>query len=177
MSDGLILGLFAAFLLGVLLLLRRRDRNDRPRRRQRKSGAANSHLPRAVVDGSNVMHWNENKPQLGPVKAALDALDQRGYLVGVIFDANAGYKLFDRYLDDADLAHLLHLPVDRVLVVPKGTQADPFLLNYANDANAVVISNDHFRDRIGDYPKLAREGRLIQGGWADGRIWLAFPQR
>lgn len=189
MSDGLILGLFAAFLLAVLLFLRWRDRSDQPRRKLRRQGKSKprktprrpspprGNRPQAVVDGSNVMHWDENKPQLKPVKAALDVLDRRGYHAGVIFDANAGYKLFDRYLDDGDFARMLKLPKDRVLVVPKGTQADPFLLTFANDANAIVISNDRFRDRIGEYPKLGKEGRLIQGGWADGQIWLDFPRR
>lgn len=133
--------------------------------------------PLAVIDGSNVMHWQESTPQLEPVIAVVRLLERQGYRAGVIFDANAGYRLQDRYMDDDVLGRRLGLPEDRVLVVPKGQQADPFLLTYARDSGAIVISNDRFRDRIAEYPELAVPGRLVRGGWRDGRVWLDLPAR
>lgn len=133
--------------------------------------------PLAVIVGSNVMHWQESTPQLEPVIAVVRLLERQGYRAGVIFDANAGYRLQDRYMDDDVLGRRLGLPEDRVLVVPKGQQADPFLLTYARDSGAIVISNDRFRDRIAEYPELAAPGRLVRGGWRDGRVWLDLPER
>ena len=167
MSDGLVLGLFGLVLLAILLLLLART--------QRSAHGADAR-PQAVVDGSNVMHWQDNTPRLGPVVAVLDLLDRRGYRAGVIFDANAGYKLTGRYLHDGDFGALLGIGADRVLVVPKGTQADPFLLTHASDTDAIVVSNDRFRDRIAEFPKMGRPGRLVRGGWKDGKPWLDLPE-
>lgn len=163
MSDTQLLGLFALVLLGVLLLLLRRRREAARR-------------PHAVVDGSNVMHWCDNTPQLAPVQQVLRLLDQNGYHAGVIFDANAGYKLFGRHANDTHLGERLGIGKDRVMVVPKGVQADPYLLTYARDSGAIVISNDLFRDRIAEFPQLGEGDRLVSGGWRDGKVWLDLPK-
>lgn len=131
--------------------------------------------PLAVVDGSNVMHWQDSTPQLEPVIKVVRLLERQGYRAGVIFDANAGYRLRNRYMDDDVLGRQLGLPEDRVLVVPRGQQADPFLLTYARDSGAIVVSNDRFRDRLAEYPELAAPGRLVRGGWRDGKPWLDLP--
>ncbi|MCB6179153.1 hypothetical protein LHP98_13590 [Rhodobacter sp. Har01] len=156
-------------LLAVFLVLRWRTG---PRARPR---TAAEQRPFAVIDGSNVMHWHDNRPDLAPVAAVVETLRRAGYQPGVIFDANAGYKLANRYQGDAQLAYFLDLPAKDVLVVPKGQQADPFLLDFARDTGAIVISNDRFRDRIADYPELATQGRLIRGDWRDGKVVLDFP--
>jgi len=93
-----------------------------------------------LVDGSNVMHWKDDTPQLATVQDVLQVLQARGFSPGVIFDANVGYKVAGRYQDDRELARVLRLPEDRVLVVPKGTQADPYLLNSARDLGARVVT-------------------------------------
>ncbi len=173
MSDALVLSLFALFLLAVLLLAQERTR--RRRKRPRGRGRAAGGRPMAVVDGSNVMFWNGNTPALESVAAVLDLLDSRGWHAGVIFDANVGWRLEGRYLGDAALRTRLGLKGDRVMVVPRGQQADPFLLNFARQSQAIVISNDRFRDRIADYPDLAVPGRLVRGGWRDGAPWLDLP--
>ena len=130
-----------------------------------------------LIDGSNVMHWKEGKPNIEVVQRLVFALDKSGYHPGVIFDANAGYKLFDRYLDDAPLAHAIGLPEDQVLVVPKGTPADQFLLNAARDMGAPIVTNDRFRDWLDDFPEFAEPGRLIQGGYRKGAPYLKSTSR
>ncbi len=166
--PGPLLSLVAIWLLGLIAvwlvlrtLLRRRARQKRPY---------------AVIDGSNVMHWKDNTPDPVPVMQAVALLRAKGYRPGVIFDANAGYKLANRYRDDAALARMVGLPASDVLVVPKGQQADPFLLDFARDSGAILVSNDRFRDRIAEYPALAAPGRLVRGGWRDGRLWLDLPR-
>lgn len=162
-SDPMLL--LAAFVLGLLwllvVLLRRRSR--------RLSAAAKQPI---LVDGSNVIHWLDNAPNLGPLLQVVETLTVLGLKPGVVFDANVGYKLTGRFMGEGDLAQLLSLQRDQILVVPKGTQADYYLLETARDLKAQIVTNDRFRDWVEDYPEVEEPGRLIQGGMRDGRIWL-----
>lgn len=125
-----------------------------------------------ILDGSNVMHWRGGKPGLATIREVLDLAAARGLHAGVVFDANAGYLLFDRYAGDRAFADVLDLPPDRIMVVPKGTPADPTILAAARDLGARVISNDHFRDWVDEFPELTTPGLLIRGGYRDGALWL-----
>ncbi len=156
-------------LASLVLLLR--DAESRP------ASGRNRKRPRAqpqpiVIDGSNVMHWRDEVPQIATVREVVATLTARGYAPGVVFDANAGYKMMDRYLDDRPLARMLNLPVDRVLVVPKGTLADPIILLAAREQGARVVSNDRYRDHAETHPEVLQPGTLVQGGYHDGRLWL-----
>ena len=176
MSDAAVIGLFGLALLALLLLLLWRGRRGKATgpTGERKGRATRRGLL-AVVDGSNVMHWQDNSPGFAAVSQVVHLLERRGYRVGVIFDANAGYKLAGRFLNDAEFGRHLGIGKDNVMVVPKGTQADPYLLRYATETKAVVISNDRFRDWLADYPDMAAAGRLVRGGMRDGQVWLDLP--
>lgn len=140
---------------------------NQPRRRQ--PGPKRRHV---VVDGSNVLHWRDQVPDIATVRAVVRMLTARGFTPGVMFDANVGYKIGDRYQDDAEIARRLGLPVDQVIVVPKGVVADAYVLKAAKELGAPVVSNDRFRDWSEDHPDLATPGRLIRGGFRDGKPWL-----
>ena len=147
------------------------------RRKARRGGAdrpaeGRSSRPPVVVDGSNVMHWNGETPDIATLRDVIDALRARGYQPGVIFDANAGYKFGDRYLDDRHLARLLNLPGERVLVVPKGEPADPTILASARDLGAKILSNDRYRGWSADFPEVASPGYIVRGGYRQGRLWF-----
>jgi hypothetical protein len=159
------LTLLAAMLVAVYLLLRLFQRS-------RRSKA--DHLPEnwILVDGSNVMHWQDNTPQLAPVQRVIEELKALGYVPGIVFDANAGWKLMGRYLHDDDFARLLGLENRQVLVVTKGTQADPFLLETARDFDARIVTNDRFRDWAEAHPEVTEPGFLIRGEMRDGKVWL-----
>ncbi|WP_240335595.1 NYN domain-containing protein [Pseudotabrizicola algicola] len=154
----------AATLLALALMLRRPPVPRRPRRVERRGAI--------LVDGSNIMHWKNDEPRLDTLKEVLRALREQGYEPGVVFDANAGYKLAGRYMDDGPLARALGLSEDQVLVVPKGEQADPFILRTARDLGIGVLSNDRFRDWAGDFPEVAQPGHVRRGGYRDGVLWL-----
>ena len=128
-----------------------------------------------LVDGSNVLHWRNDQPDLEAVRAVLAELTARGFSPGVMFDANVGYKIGSRYLDDRHLAKMLKLPEDRVLVVPKGAPADGYLLAAARDLGAQVVTNDRFRDWAEAHPEVRKPGFLIKGGFSDGKLWLEAP--
>ncbi len=125
-----------------------------------------------VVDGSNVMYWQDNTPKMETVLAVVDRLRALGYAPGVMFDANAGYLLGGRYMHDAAMGKKLGLSAERVMVVPKGVPADPFILNAARDLGARIVTNDRYRDWVGDYPEVVEAGHLVQGGYRDGVLWL-----
>ncbi|MEJ6390569.1 NYN domain-containing protein [Gymnodinialimonas ulvae] len=150
-----IAGLCLAALL-LFLLRRRRKRQAKP----------------VVIDGSNVMHWSGEVPRLAPLKEVVGALQDKGFEPGIIFDANAGYKLADRYLDDRDFAKLLKLPADQVLVVHKGEPADPTILAAARDAGGKIVTNDRYRDWADEFPEVNVPGVLVHGGYRDGVLWL-----
>lgn len=141
----------------------------------RSSSVGRSALPDLdwiLVDGSNVMHWQDNTPQLATVLRVVEDLKRQGFAPGVVFDANAGWKLFGRYLNETELARLLGLPRDQVLVAPKGTPADPYLLMTARDFKARIVTNDRYRDWAGDYPEVLETGFLIRGGLREGQVQL-----
>ena len=125
-----------------------------------------------LIDGSNVMHWRDNTPQIETLREVIAHLSRNHRTPAVIFDANAGYLLAGKYQDDAVMAKRLGLPEDRVLVVPKGTIADSYLLTVARDYDAPIVTNDRYRDWAGDFPEIAEPGRLIRGGYRDGALWL-----
>jgi hypothetical protein len=119
------------------------------------------------------VHWLDNAPSLAPLQEVLSDLQHRGLQPGVVFDANIGYKLSGRFLGEAELSKLLALPRDQILVVPKGTQADGYLLETARDLKALIVTNDRYRDWEERFPEIATPGRLIRGGMRDGKLWLA----
>ena len=137
--------------------------------RQRKRG------PILLLDGSNIMHWRGGTPDLAPVRDVIAQVSIQGFTPGVVFDANAGYKLEGRYLHHPALARALGLPSSRVMVVHKGDVADGLILRAARDHGARVISNDRFRDWAGDFPEVARPGFLIRGRYLQGRLELDLP--
>lgn len=128
--------------------------------------------PLAVLDGSNIMHWKKGEPDLEPVREVIATLAQHGYRAGVVFDANAGYKLEGRYRHHQVLARKLGLPQDRVMVVNKGDIADGMILRVAQDFEARVVSNDRFRDWREEFPQVDEPGFLICGSYRDGTLQL-----
>ncbi|TVP99310.1 MAG: hypothetical protein EA338_07020 [Roseinatronobacter sp.] len=159
-ADALFLGLItgaAALFLTVQALWRRRAR---------------AMAPSILLDGSNVMHWNNGQPSLEPVREVLTHLRQQGYQPGVVFDANAGYKLEGRYRNHREMAQQLGLSPDYVLVVNKGVPADRFILQFAQDHDARVVTNDRFRDWAAQFPDVSKPGYLVSGAYRGGALTL-----
>jgi hypothetical protein len=120
------------------------------------------------------MYWRDNAPRIETLHEVIGHLKARGFAPGVVFDANAGYLLTGVYQHDRAFARTLGLPEDRVMVVPKGTPADPLVLTAARDLGARVVSNDRFRDWTGDHPELTTPGHLVRGGYREGKLWLSL---
>jgi Zc3h12a-like Ribonuclease NYN domain len=125
-----------------------------------------------VVDGSNVMHWKNDQPCIATLRSVLRELIENGFVPVVWFDANVGYKISDRYLGPHSLAKLLGVPAQQILVAPKGTPADPLLLDCATQLRAKVVTNDQFRDWTESHPQMKEPGFLVAGGFRGGKVVL-----
>lgn len=166
-SDPLLICALSAIAALILLLRasrRVRRRNIVPRRVQRRftspRGVQRRHI---MVDGSNVMYWNNGQPLIESVRRVLAVLTQRGFTPIVWFDANVGYKIGDQYLGPAPLATLLKISPQQVFVAPKGAPADPFLLDWAKQLKTKVVTNDQFRDWRESHPQVKKRGFLVTG--------------
>lgn len=153
------------FLIAYLSLLRRRQRT-----------LLRGPLPWVVVDGSNVMHWQGGGPRLDTVREVVDLLAARGLAPLVFFDANAGYLLTGHYQQSAAFGRALALPEDQIVVVDRGSSADPRILSEARNLNARIVSNDLFRNWTDDHPEIREDGFLLRGGYRKGRLWISPSQ-
>lgn len=167
MSDLLLVAV-PSFLASLILLARAYPRNRKPVRKRSKK--------LIVIDGSNAMHWKDNTPQIATLRDIVRHLSKLGFTPGVIFDANAGYALTGKYQHNAAMGELLDLPEDRVIVVDKGTPADPTILAAAKFLGARIVTNDRYKDWVAAHPELSDPGYLIRGGYRDGKLWLDVDQ-
>ncbi|MEX2581708.1 MAG: hypothetical protein WD766_00405 [Gemmatimonadota bacterium] len=109
----------------------------------------------AIVDGSNVAHSTEPKePKLANIRLVCDKLAEEGFEPVVVVDAALRHQI-DR---EADYERLVQDGTIRQ--APAGTDADYFILSFARELDAVVVSNDRFRDREQAFPDVAE--RIIR---------------
>lgn len=126
-----------------------------------------------VVDGSNVLYWNNDIPRLETVREVAQELVGRGFSPLVVFDANAGYKVAGRYLNERALSRSLRLPANWIHVVHKSTPADPFILKVAIDLGTRIVTNDRYRDWIDLHPEILGADFLIKGRYRNGALVLS----
>ena len=108
-----------------------------------------------IVDGSNVAHSTEGEtPLVANIIAIRDKLVEEGLEPIIVSDAALRHQI-----DDSRRYEQL---IDEGMVrqAPAGTDADYFILSFARELNASIVSNDRFRDRLKDFPE-ARE-RVIR---------------
>lgn len=156
--------LLAPSLITFLILVGLRKRNEKP---AAKTGGVPENA--IVVDGSNVMHWG-NAPSVPVLSRVLQDLVGKGYNPVVFFDASAGYRLADRYYDEAKLAEVTGIPQRQICVVHKGVVADEWILMFATDHGLRIVTNDQFRDWRVAFPHAAKKGVLVRGAWRQGSV-------
>ena len=108
-----------------------------------------------LVDGSNVAHSTEGeKPLVANLLAVRDKLKEEGLQPIIMADAALRHQIDDQKVYE-DM-----IESGSVRQAPAGTDADYFILSFARELNADIVSNDRFRDRIKQCPE-ARE-RVIR---------------
>jgi len=132
--------------------------------------------PWAVIDGSNVMHWRGGSPSLAPLRDTVATLTARGFRTLIVFDANAGHVLAGRYLSGPALAARIGVRRGRVIVVDKGSAADPVILACARRLGARVITNDRYREWAHAHPEVTRPDFLVRGRYRTGRLHLPLDR-
>jgi len=109
-------------------------------KRQDRSGIA-------LVDGSNVAHSTEGeKARLRNIELICEKLEEEGLEPIVVADAALRHQIDDaqRYEGMIDEGHIRQAPA--------GTDADYFILSFARELDANIVSNDRFRDRQDAFP-------------------------
>jgi hypothetical protein len=118
-----------------------------------------------LVDGSNVAHSTEGeKARLGNILAVRDKLNEEGLEPVVVVDAALRHQIDD----PAGYEQLVDQGVVRQ--APAGTDADYFILNFARELDARIVSNDRFRDHLRDFPDVP--DRLIRYMIVEGEVVL-----
>ncbi len=109
----------------------------------------------ALVDASNVAHSTEGeRPRLENIMLVREKLREEGLEPIVVADAALRHRIDDR----AGYERLVE--GGTVKQAPAGTDADYFILSFARELEASIVSNDRFRDRIDKYPEV--RARIIR---------------
>ena len=102
----------------------------------------------ALVDGSNVAHSSEgDKARLENIRLVCRKLQEEGFEPIVVADAALRHQIddrdeFERLVDEG-----------KIRQAPAGTDADYFILAFARELEASIVSNDRFRDRLEAFPE------------------------
>lgn len=119
----------------------------------------------AVVDGSNVAYAVEGQgPRLEHIRVVCRKLEDEGYRPVVLVDA----KL--RHTIDDGAGYEAMVEAGGIRQAPAGTDADYFILSFAREFDARVVSNDRFRDQESTFPEVG--DRLIRYMVVDGEVVL-----
>ncbi|MEO5509558.1 MAG: hypothetical protein ABIV28_05880 [Longimicrobiales bacterium] len=100
-----------------------------------------------LVDGSNVAHSSEGTPRLSNIQVVCEKLIEEGYEPVVVVDAALRHQIdrkddYERLVDEG-----------RLRQAPAGTDADYFILSFARELAASIVSNDRFKDRLQAFPE------------------------
>ena len=116
-----------------------------------------------IIDGSNVAMSSEGeRGLLENILLVRDRLAKDGFEPIILVDAALRHRI-----DDAAEYERL---VDEGIIkqAPAGTDADYFILSFADELNASVVSNDRFKDRLAKYPTVGK--RLIKYMIVQGEV-------
>jgi hypothetical protein len=118
-----------------------------------------------LVDGANVAHSTEvGPPRLENILLICDKLRKKNYRPIVVVDAALRHSI-----DDGDRFEEL-VTQGEIRQAPAGTDADYFILSFAREMDARVVSNDRFRDHVGSFPDA--QDRLIRFMIVEGEVVL-----
>jgi hypothetical protein len=116
-----------------------------------------------IVDGSNVAHSSEgDKALLGNIRAVRDKLIEEGYQPVVLVDAALRHQIDDEPGFEALVES------GTIKQAPAGTDADYFILSFARELDANIVSNDRFKDRVDAFPEIKQ--RVIRYMIVNGEV-------
>jgi hypothetical protein len=118
-----------------------------------------------LVDGSNVAHSAERgQARVENIILVCEKLAEEGLAPVVVVDAALRHQI-----DDEDKYEEL-VGKGEIRQAPAGTDADYFILSFARELDASIVSNDRFKDHQNAFPE-ARE-RVIRYMIVEGEVVL-----
>src|SRR5690606_7353252 len=134
---------------------------DNPRRRERMAEQQGQTV--AIVDASNVAHSTEGETaRLENITLVCERLREDGFSPVVVADAALRHQI-DQQREYEELVEN-----GTIRQAPAGTDADFFILSFARELDAAVVSNDRYRDRLEAFPD-ARD-RVIRYMIVNGEV-------
>jgi hypothetical protein len=119
----------------------------------------------ALIDGSNVAHAGERESaRLQNITIICDKLEEEGFTPIVVVDAALRHQI------DNEQEYERLVAKGTIRQAPAGTDADYFILSFARELAASIVSNDRFRDLQEAFPE-ARE-RVIRYMIVEGEVVL-----
>jgi len=112
------------------------------------------------IDGSNCLFWQSGQRCEDAPLLIIRALVSRRLAPVVYFDNSIHLHLGAQALDGI-------AALGQVIIVPKGSQADPKIIEAAVAARSQIVTNDRFHDWRKVYPFL-RNDTLVTGHIAKG---------
>jgi hypothetical protein len=101
---------------------------------------------KVLVDASNVAHATEGgEARLENIKIVQAKLLEDGFEPLVVADAALRHQI------DNKAAYEAMIEAGQVHQAPAGTDADYFILSFAREMNARILTNDRFRDRAAEF--------------------------
>ncbi|NLG62581.1 MAG: hypothetical protein GX539_10070 [Candidatus Cloacimonetes bacterium] len=117
----------------------------------------------AIVDASNVAHSTEGESaRLENITLVCERLREDGFSPVVVADAALRHQI-DQQREYEELVEN-----GTIRQAPAGTDADFFILSFARELDAAVVSNDRYRDRLEAFPD-ARD-RVIRYMIVNGEV-------
>jgi len=116
-----------------------------------------------IIDGSNVAHSTEgDKAMLENIRVVRAKLIQEGYEPVVLADAALRHQIddepgFEQLVENGTIKQ-----------APAGTDADYFILSFARELGANIVSNDRFKDRVQAFPEIKK--RVIRYMIVNGEV-------
>jgi hypothetical protein len=102
-----------------------------------------------IIDGANVAYEERSaggKPKLSNLLKVRGELEERGFEPVIIVDASLKYDIDDQ----SQLETLIQS--QKVRQVPAGTDADYFIIQFAQELDALIVTNDRYKDYAEQFP-------------------------
>ncbi|HEY0170002.1 MAG TPA: hypothetical protein VGB98_03045 [Pyrinomonadaceae bacterium] len=102
-----------------------------------------------VIDGANVAYEERSaggKPKFSNLLKVRRELEERGFEPVILVDASLKYDIDDQ----EQLENLIRS--QQVRQVPAGTDADFFIIQFSQELDALIVTNDRYKDYADQYP-------------------------
>ena len=125
---------------------------------------------KVLVDASNVAHATEGgEARLSNIDLVQQKLRDKGFEPLIVADAALRHQIDDKRAYE-------RLITDGVVhQAPAGTDADYFILSFAREMDARILTNDRFRDRAEQFPQ--ERDRIIRYMIVQGEVVLERRNR